>query len=265
MPAAPDALTLVLATQRSGSTLLCRDIESLGGLGSPREHFLGLAEQAEHEAVSEDDILERIARGATDSDPRIGALKMMVGQAQTVDAVIRGGGQRNPMIAMQAVVEWAFERFERVFMVVVVRNAVDQAISHVVASSTGLFHATDIADLRAAPAAELVPGDLNPLILAQLGRFLAQRRVLTQIGEEYADQALMLSYDELIGQTEQTTDRLVAHAVAQGFSPHATSVTRTMMKVIDQDLSDRLRESFLAYLSTETGLRGQQTRTPRLS
>jgi uncharacterized BrkB/YihY/UPF0761 family membrane protein len=68
-------------------------------------------------------------------------------------------------------------------MVILVRNALDQAISFVVASSTGLFHAGEIADIRAASAADLVPEDLNPLILAQLQRFLAQRRVLTLIGE----------------------------------------------------------------------------------
>jgi LPS sulfotransferase NodH len=260
MANAPDALTLVLATQRSGSTLLCRDIESLGGLGGPRESFLGLAEQAEHESVSEDDILERIARGATESDPRIGAVKMMVGQAPTVDAAIRGGRRRGQLVALQHVVDWALERFERVFMVILVRNALDQAISFVVASSTGLFHAGDVAD-RAGSAADLVPEDLNPLILAQLQRFLAQRRVLTLIGEEYADRALMLSYAELTRQTERTTDRLVAHARAQGFAPQRTSVTRTMTKVIDDNVSDRLRESFLAYLTTETGLQTQQNRT----
>jgi Stf0 sulfotransferase len=265
MPNNLDALTLVLATQRSGSTLLCRDIEGLGGLGDPRESFLGLAEQAERESVSEDDVLERIARGATESDPGIGAVKMMVGQALTVDAVIRGGRPRGQLVALRHVVEWAIGRFERVFMVILVRNALDQAISHVVASSTGLFHASDVADIRAASAADLVPEELNPLILAQLQRFLGQRRVLTRIGEEHADRALMLSYDELTRQTERTADRLVGHARAQGFAPHCTSVTRTMMKVIDEDISNRLRESFLAYLSTETGLQVQKNCTPNVS
>ena len=262
---APDALTLVLATQRSGSTLLCRDIESLGGLGRPRESFLGLAEQAEREAVSEDDVLERIARGAMESDPGIGAVKMMVGQAPAVNAAIHGGRQRNQQVALQSVVEWALGRFERIFMVILVRNALDQAISWVVASSTGLFHATDFADNRAAFAADLAPEDVNPLILAQLQRFLAQRRVLTLIGEKYADRALVLSYHELTRQTERTTDRLIAYARSQGFAPQRTSVNRTMMKVIDDDLSDRLRESFFAYLSTETGLQVQPNREPSVS
>jgi len=265
MPGSLDALTLVLATQRSGSTLLCRDIESLGGLGGPREYFLDLVEHAQHESVSEVDVLERIARGVTDSDPGIGAVKMMVGQAPVVDAAIRGGRQRGPLVALPRIVEWAFERFERVFMVILVRNAMDQAISHVVASSTGIFHATDVAEVQAATAADLVPADLNPLILAQLRRFLVQRGVLTQIGEEYADRALMLSYDELTRRTEQTADRLIVHARTQGFMPRRTSITRTMMKVIDEDLSDRLRQSFLAYLSTETGLTDQQKLPPAIS
>ena len=83
MPNTLGALTLVLATQRSGSTLLCRDIESLGGLGDPRESFLGLAEQAERESVSEDDVLKRIARGVTESDPGIGAVKGRRGSSHT--------------------------------------------------------------------------------------------------------------------------------------------------------------------------------------
>ena len=248
-----DALTLVLATQRSGSTLLCRDIESLGGLGVPRENFLGLAAQAENESLSEPDVLARLARGATDDEPRTGAVKMMVGQAPTVDAVLRGGRPRGQQAALRHVVDWALDRFDRVFLVILFRNALDQAISHTVASSRGLFHATDAADVEA--AADALPSEeLNPVILAQLQRFLAQRRLLAQVAEEYADRALLLSYDELTGATAQSTERLVTHARAQGFTPHRDAVTRTMVKVIDTDTSQRLRESFLGYLATETGL-----------
>ena len=89
--------------------------------------------------------------------------------------------------------------------------------------------------------------------------------MLTLIGEKYADRALVLSYHELTRQTERTTDRLIAYARSQGFAPQRTSVNRTMMKVIDDDLSDRLRESFFAYLSTETGLQVQPNREPSVS
>lgn len=249
-----DALTLVLATQRSGSTLLCRDIESLGGMGVPRENFLGLAEQAERESLAEPDVLARIARGATDDEPRTGAVKLMVGQAPTVDAVLRGAARpRSQQAALRHVVDWAFGRFDRVFLVVLFRNALDQAISHTVASSRGLFHATDADDVTVASDA-LVPEQLNPVILAQLQRFLAQRRLLAQVAEQYADRALLLTYDELTGATEQATERLLSHARAQGFTPHRDTVSRTMVKVIDTELSQRLRESFLGYLATETGL-----------
>ena len=46
--------------------------------------------------------------------------------------------------------------------------------------------------------------------------------MLTLIGEKYADRALVLSYRELTRQTERATDRLIAYARSQGFTPQRT-------------------------------------------
>lgn len=67
-----DALTLVIASQRSGSTLLCRDIESLGGMGAPREHFLDFLpgrRTAEIQATTAD-VLAGIERVSDPTPPR---------------------------------------------------------------------------------------------------------------------------------------------------------------------------------------------------
>ena len=254
MPANLDALTLVLSSQRSGSTLLCWDIESLGGLGAPREHFLGLHEQAARSPVTEADILDRIARGATDSDPHVGAVKLMISYTSFIDAAIHGRQRRGPLPALRRVVGWAAQSFDRVFLVILVRNALDQAISRAVAATTDVYHASDAADLSRVATAELVPEVLNPLILNQLRKVLEHRRVLTEVATEFGDLALLLTYDDLTVRTAATTQRLIAHATAHGFTPRRTTVTRSLLKVIDTERRDRLRESFLAHLRTESGL-----------
>jgi hypothetical protein len=256
----PDAVTLVLSSQRSGSTLLCRDIESLGGLGDPRERLLSL--QRGSGVASEADVVERIARGATEEAPEVGAVKLMVGQAPAVATAVTRRTPRGQADAMRAVVEWATSRFDRVLLVVLVRNAVDQAISRVVATSTDVFHATDAEQARAA-SLSLAPAEvLNPRILDQLQRVLGQRRVLTEIAADYADRALLLGYGDLTGAVEETTARLVAHARAHGFHPRRSQVSRTLVKVLDAERSQELRESFLDYLRAETGL-GEADATAR--
>jgi LPS sulfotransferase NodH len=102
------ALTLVLGTQRSGPTLPCRDIASLGGLGSPDEYFPDILGKNVRPGLSEKDVLERIARGVQDDSPGIGAVKLMVDYASDIDAYIRGGGKPVPPYeAVQNIIDWA--------------------------------------------------------------------------------------------------------------------------------------------------------------
>jgi len=86
-------LVLVLASQRSGSTLLCRDIESLGGMGVPGEHFLDILGTNERSDLTEDDVMACIEKGRDRKAPDVAGVKLMVNYAPKIDAYIRGGEQ----------------------------------------------------------------------------------------------------------------------------------------------------------------------------
>lgn len=252
----PTALTLVLSSARSGSTLLCRDIASLGGLGAPREYMKGLDAEARarrrSELLSEAEVIARVARGIREDAPGVGALKLMLPQASTTYEAI-SGRRLPPDKAMARVVEWARKRFDRVLLVFLFRNTIDQTISRIVAHETGIFHSSDQAFRDSDDGLRFEIEDMNARILAELGAVLRNRTMLHSILAKHSDIALALTYDELTRDVDLCTARLVAHAREHGFEPRAETVTRTLTKLISPERSASLRASFIDYLATETG------------
>ena len=245
------SLTLVLSSARSGSSLLCRDLRSLGGLGFPKEYLTGLDRQAREEPVSEKHVLERLARGCQDDAPGVAATKLMTSQAGFTYQALVGHAAPDRSEALPRVISWARERFDRVFVVFLVRNALDQAISRVVAESTGVYHSTDPAFRKSADATAAT-GDLNAEILLRLPWAYRERSALLAAHAAHADIGLLVTYEELTRHVDETTSRLVAHARAAGFQVRTEVATRNLQKVISPERSSRIRESFLEYLRTET-------------
>lgn len=245
------ALTLVISAPRTGSTLLCRDLASLGGLGSPREYFRGFDAQAKAGGVSEDDVVARLAKGVQAEAPGIGAVKLMVRQARSVAQAITGE-RADPAGSVSAVVRWAQQRFDRVMVVLLVRNTLDQAISRAVAEATGVYHSTS-KKYRTQGEGELDGIDMNQRIMTELAPAVRDRLTLQRVAEEHAATALLLTYDELTHQSEETTRRLLAHARAHGFEPVRETPVRRLTKVISAERAEGLRRAFLAYLESEPG------------
>lgn len=256
-PGSLHSLTLVLSSARSGSTLLCRDIASLGGLGAPREYFKVTKKRDDirrRPPSSEADVLARVALGVRDEAPGVAGVKLMLPQASVTYSAI-SGRQLPPDKAMAGVVEWARERFDRVLLVFLFRNALDQAISRIVAHATGVFHSTE---RRPGPgdAAVLAIDDMNQRIMSELVAVVRNRDMLAEVLGEHEDIALALTYDEVAGDVDAYTRRLLAHAQAQGFEPQGEAVERVLTKVISPERSAALRQGFLDHLAGESGLPG---------
>jgi LPS sulfotransferase NodH len=255
------SLTLVLASARSGSSLLCRDLRSLGGLGFPKEYLTGLDKQARQEPVSEQHVLERLAQGCQDDAPGVAATKLMAGQAGFTYQALVGRPAANRNEALSGVISWARDRFDRVFVVFLVRNALDQAISRVVAESTGIYHSTDAA-FRSADEAAATDG-MNAEILAQVPWAHRERSTLLAAHSAHADVSMLVTYEELTRRVDETTRRLVAHAREAGFQVRNDVATRKLQKVISPERSSRIRESFLEFLRTETRTAAEHVVTAR--
>ena len=247
------SLTLLVSTQRSGSTLLGRDIESLGGLGSPREHFRGFEAQAKLSRMSENDVVERLTLGVEKSARGVTAVKLQVQQLGSVCEAISGERLPPSVKAVSTVVDWARERFDRVLLIVLVRNALDIAISRVIAHETGTYLSTKPVSRVAGGPLPLID-DLNAKVLNELETVLRHRAILKGVAAKYSDFALLLTYDELTGQVEETTRRLVTHAHEHGFEPQGDTVTRKLEKLISSEQADSIRESFLDHLRNEPGI-----------
>lgn len=136
-------LTLVFATQRSGSTLLCRDITTLGGLGRAQEHFLPIAQASKRERrmMSESDVIRMLKGGRDREIADTTAVKIMVNYASSVYSCISGNNERSTLKSMQGLLDWAICHFERVNLITLERESLlDQAVSRAMARLTGVFH-----------------------------------------------------------------------------------------------------------------------------
>jgi LPS sulfotransferase NodH len=246
------ALTLVLSSPRTGSTLLCRDLASLGGLGSPREYFRGFDNEVRTSEVSEADVLARLARGVQDGAPGVGAVKLMAQQARSVAQALTGERAASPAEAMSTVVTWAQKRFQRVLVVLLVRNTLDQAISRAVAEATGIYHSTS-KGYREKGEQPLDGVDINDLVMRELPVVVRDRLTLQAVAQAHEDVALLVTYEQLADHPDDTTRRLVAHARQHGLEPHRTTPERRLTKVISTERADAIRRSFLDYLGSEPG------------
>lgn len=246
-----NAITLVLASQRSGSTLLCRDIESLGGMGAPREHFLEILGNNARAGLSEAEVLDCIALGVTKEAPGIGAVKLMVNYAPKIDAYISGGNQVAPYKAVQNIIDWAQGRFDKVNMVALVRsNALEQSISRAVASVTDIWHRNEAAVQGRDPYAEakLPTKAVNMAILDALPSVIRQAEVIRRIARENADICQLIEYEHLAASAEETSALITAHARKAGFAPRGEVASRSLRKLIDEDKTATIKADFKAFM-----------------
>lgn len=245
------SLTLVISSARAGSTLLCHDIASLGGLGMAKEYLRGLRSEPQKTDATEADVVARVAMGVQEDAPGVAAVKLLVPQTSVTYQAL--SGERLPSNeALRGVIAWARGRFERVFLVFLVRNALDQTISRVVADATGIFHSTASAfNDENAPPVEIP--DINQRIMTNIHRVARDRQFLIDVYRDNTDIGLLVTYDELSRQPDATARRLAAHARAAGFQVQRDTVERKLEKVISIERSTEIRESFLEYLKTETG------------
>lgn len=249
-------LVLVLASQRSGSTLLCRDITSLGGLGIPKEHFLDILGKKSRPDLTEQDVMACLEKGRDPNSPDVAGVKLMVNYAPKIDGYIRGDAHVGASKAINNILNWARLRFDDVAVFALVReNSLDQAISRAVANATNIWHRNEAAVKRNDPYADIdLPiKELNMDILSSLPATVRQNQIIRQVARENPKLCRLISYENLAASVEGTSEALLQHASTHGFCPENTLAVRSLRKLIDEDRSKELKNHFRQFLSRQLG------------
>ena len=135
---ARQSLTLILSTQRSGiDPARSRPGEPRGGSAVR----VSTSPEANTGEEGRGRVRNGRARGSPawyrqGSTPGVTGINLQVSQAAAVAQALTGHPLETSQEAMSTVVSWAQDRFDRVLVVVLVRNAIDIAISRVFAMET---------------------------------------------------------------------------------------------------------------------------------
>lgn len=125
---------IICGTQRCGSTMVCEDLASTGVLGKPEEHFLSWVPKRHVDWQAE----FRAARTRGSSPNGISAHKMMANQLRNIDACLATFLKPAQAVAYPHLMA-AFP--DALWVWIRRRDVLGQALSHIVAKATGVFHA----------------------------------------------------------------------------------------------------------------------------
>lgn len=248
-------LTLILASQRCGSSLLSGDIFTIGGMGRPGEYLLPVVGPRRRGDLEMGKVEELIRQGLVEGGPDVTALKLMINHAVHLHQDITGGSSANSSVdACQWFLEWARRTYDSVNLVVMVRkNAVDQAISRKLANATGVFH------VRGSTA----PPDYSPILdrisadgfvedlLRLIGGVLKERDALLEVARANGNDALLVHYEDLIGSADEVAGRLRAHARRAGMYPTDAVARRSLRKLVPPAISNRVKAELRSLLDRE--------------
>lgn len=246
-------LTLVLANQRSGSTLLCQDIISLGGLGRPGEYFLKVVGSGKPKP----DVTAATIRGLLEQQRATGGsgvagIKLMVNYAPRIMQYITGDHAKRPEpeAASKAFIDWALQTYDGVNLVVLTReNVINQAISRVIARRTGVYHSPGAPDTMPDNLfAQDNPETLSNAILRSAMVVAEERDILLRIARAYPDISLHLTYEEIAASVEMTSARLHEQARRFNMTPHMKVARRKLRKLVTDETASQLRAGVKDYV-----------------
>ncbi|MEM1267080.1 MAG: Stf0 family sulfotransferase [Pseudomonadota bacterium] len=247
------SLTLILALPRTGSSLLCHDLASLGGLGRPGEHLLPLVGQKAAPPYRREDVVKLCQLGKDPAAPVLG-VKIMLAQTPQIFRCLQNGGRLEPSgAACRAVIDWAHSAFKAVNLLFIRRDdLVAQAISYVLAKETDVWHVHDAAgQANHAERVAEIARSLDPgKVLRQVDAFAGAAAQLDSIAAECGARAHAIRYEDYVAAQDEARRALLAHAAAAGLKPLRETHQRALRKALpDQTVLD-IKARLRAHLET---------------
>lgn len=158
--------------------------------------------------------------------------------------------------AIENILNWAQVRFDKVCVFALVRgNSLDQAISRAVAKTTDIWHRNQAAVQENDPyeGINLKTNVLNTEILDALPSVVRQSQVIRRVAKNRPEICRLVRYEDMVGSVEDSSQVLVEHAVALGFQPEQKVAQRNLVKLIKEDHSAQIKESFRQFLQKHLG------------
>jgi len=236
--------TLILATQRTGSTLLCSELADIGGLGAPGEHLLDWLRNRGGQETLTPDRLDALLAPGRDGDGNVG-LKLMADYLPALAELALGErAPQDPVAAGAAFIDSLAERYGPFAVFRIDReDRFDQALSRYLAVYTGVYFRTADGEITQQFAGQCsAEAALECFDVWALDRLMteicAELRYLDQLGTRLRQPVHPVPYEALCERREETLALACAHA---GIAPPATWPRRWMRKVVDPELGERFR------------------------
>ncbi|MGA5688510.1 Stf0 family sulfotransferase [Cytobacillus pseudoceanisediminis] len=136
---------MILSTQRSGSTMLCEDIKSLGVLGTPDEHLRLVLNQKKKTAAEQ--LVDFFTSNGNLNNSRFYSIKLMYNHLELLGYWIsdRGlGTKTNKKKYREIALQFFLDKFDHVTFIYIQRkNKFEQALSYYRSAKTKLWHLRD--------------------------------------------------------------------------------------------------------------------------
>jgi LPS sulfotransferase NodH len=247
---------LILSSQRSGSTLFCQDLESIG-VGVPREHALPFIRSSETFS------LEQLYSKCKSNKPNqeIFALKSMMDYTPKLVAV-RYPNLKNlkPMRTIDehvSVIELFIEILKSDFNSVVPfiltrNNTVDVAISRALAQLTNVYHSEKVME---DPHTNLDLELVIDKIFDNLPRARRENKVLHALADRLGHTALTFDYHDLTEKEDEVFISVKAHLLKYGVQSGFESFTRNRnKKIVANETSNYLKRKLNAEFGSFVSL-----------
>ena len=195
---------LILSTQRSGSTMICSDIASTEVLGHPNEYFIKPIELW-HAKKNKTELIEAINSIPLHSSSSNGiqAIKIMSNQICSIGTILETIG----LAKGRTNLDCFFNYFSDYIFVRVSRNdKVAQAVSRIMAESTGIYHHLD-------PTKSIL----------KLGRSSSRER--NEAGIEYSYDLIQKNIDTIINEEKTMQNYLEIRSITPFEIIYETSVS----------------------------------------
>lgn len=239
---------VILATQRSGSTLLCSDIAKLKCLGTPNEHFLAISQQ---ENKYDPELVAKFMKNCNEHDSDFFAIKLMQNYLHEFSAWIQNKKPPTSPLERKELQLGLFtalqERFDKVHYILLERESLfDQALSRYKAQRSNIYHMkheggviTGFDGNKDKPATEEL--DMEQFLQASFGLH-REKRELRQLCKEANINLHAITYDEVVN---SYPNYLIDFVKSIGIEQNITPAIREFKKVIKRSETQDAKAEFM--------------------